>query len=294
MTTISRSTVRLNVSRYSTSSNIFWISLQLLPMFWIGCERSWTRPAAMRPNIACRSCFRTSSCSCTMLSAIELNESPSCFSSSWPVIVTRSSKRPSAMASVARRSAKMRVRNDRPHSQPTTIVPSSARADDQQSASAAIRRAAAKASDVGCSTTTIQCRSGIGAATRTISSPSSSWYCVERTDVSCSVATFCGERSLAARQGDQPLLVRVAVGHEPVALGEQRGPAVLADSDAVDHPPQLFEGELADDAPRSTFAERDRHAIVVVGRRVVVEVQRRHVDVFRRLGCLRAPTPSGR
>ena len=24
-------------------------------MFWIGCERSWTRPAAIRPNIAWRS-----------------------------------------------------------------------------------------------------------------------------------------------------------------------------------------------------------------------------------------------
>ena len=52
-----------------------------------------------------------------------LNASPSSRNSSLPVIETRSSMRPSAMARVTFVSAKMRVMNDRPQNQPSTTVP---------------------------------------------------------------------------------------------------------------------------------------------------------------------------
>ena len=69
----------------------------------------------MRPNIACRSFFRTSSVSSTSLSAMLLNASPSCLKLvACDVIVTRSSSRPSATACVPRMSAKIGWMNDRP------------------------------------------------------------------------------------------------------------------------------------------------------------------------------------
>ncbi len=68
----------------------------------------------MRPNIAWRSFFRTSSVSSTSLSAMLLKASPSCLNSSLDSIVTRSSRRPSPTAAVPRMSAKIGLTNARP------------------------------------------------------------------------------------------------------------------------------------------------------------------------------------
>ncbi len=47
----SRSMVRRNMSLDSGSTSSRSSSFVLLPRFWIGWDRSWTRPAAMRPNV---------------------------------------------------------------------------------------------------------------------------------------------------------------------------------------------------------------------------------------------------
>ena len=124
----SRSTVRLKFSRYSRSSNIFTISLQLLPMFWIGCERSCTRPMAMRPNIACRSFFRTSSCSSTSLSAMLLKASAELADLVGRCRPSRARRGlPSASARVPRVSARIGSMKLRPQKYPTAASPSARR-----------------------------------------------------------------------------------------------------------------------------------------------------------------------
>ena len=98
----SRSIVRRNMSRDSASMSSRSSSRVLLPMFWIGCDRSCTRPAATRPNIACRSWRFTSSCSWTSRSAIVLNASPSSPNSSPVRMSTRVSSWPAATSLRAR------------------------------------------------------------------------------------------------------------------------------------------------------------------------------------------------
>jgi hypothetical protein len=77
---VDRARERLAVLRDRRSTRT--MSLQLLPMFWTGCDRSCTRPAAMRPNIACRSFFRTSSVSSDELVGHAVERIASCLNSS--------------------------------------------------------------------------------------------------------------------------------------------------------------------------------------------------------------------
>ena len=49
-----------------------------------------------------------------------------------------------------------------------------------------------------------------------------------------------------ARLRDERFLVRVAVGDERAVGRDDQREAALADADAVDHPPHLFEAEFAD------------------------------------------------
>ncbi len=180
----SRSTVVRKLWRYSRSSNIFTISLQLLPMFWIGCDRSWTRPTAMRPKMAWRSFFLTSSWSSTSLSAMLLNASPSCPSSSVDETTTRSSRWPAASAFVPRVSARIGSMKLRPQKYPTASIANSAAAMEMNSW-VWRRIGMAKASAAGCSTMIVQPSAGRRAPTPSIW-PRSSAYCAE------AVASPCG------------------------------------------------------------------------------------------------------
>ena len=51
----------------------------------------------------------------------------------------------------------------------------------------------------------------------------------------------------ASRLRDARLLIGIAVRNEGAIAGDDHGETTVAEPDAVDHPPHLFEAELADE-----------------------------------------------
>ena len=223
----SRSIVRWKVSRDSASMSSRASSRALLPRFWIGCDRSWNSPAAIRPNIAWRSCRLTFSCSSTSRSAIVLKARPRSANSLPPRTCTRVSRSPAAMPCVARCSVKIGAMKRRPNTRPTATITMSA-APAAMYSDPCSRRAFAYASLVGCSTISVQPSGSILAATARSSISLSSMNCRQAgsgAPISGWLLILSAWATSAFLSGS-PCAIRVAVGRR-----DQREPA-LPDPDA--------------------------------------------------------------
>ena len=202
----------------------------------------------MRPNIACRSCRLTSSCSSTRRSAIVLKASPRSPSSSSRSDVDA---RVELAGGDGLRAALQRQDRldeaaaeevaDRDHDEQRD-----GDRDDELARAARWRWRRPRA--VGCSTITVQPSGGDagGDAELRCGRPR---RCIPATPARrrCGARAAANERMAAhvARLRDQRLLVGIAVRDQLAVRGDDQRVAVLADADAIDHPPHFFEAELA-------------------------------------------------
>ena len=85
-----------------------------------------------------------------------------------------------------------------------------------------------------------------------------------------------------ARLRDQRLLVGIAVGDQLAVGRDDQREAVLADADAVDHPPHFFEAELADQPAGRLVEPRQVDGEDAGRQQVVVDADRRHRDAVDR------------
>ena len=79
-----------------------------------------------------------------------------------------------------------------------------------------------------------------------------------------------------ARLRDERLLVGVAVRDQLAVGRDDQREAVLADADAVDHPPHLFEAELADEPAGRLVQAREVDGEQRGRQQVLVDADRRH------------------
>ena len=86
----------------------------------------------------------------------------------------------------------------------------------------------------------------------------------------------------ASRLRDERLLVRIAVGDERAVRRDDQREAVLADPDAVHHPPHLFEAELADQPACRLVEPRQVDGEDRCRQLIVVDADRRHRHAVRR------------
>ena len=205
----------------------------------------------MRPNIAWRSCLRTSSCSSTRRSAIELNASPSCWISSWP-----RERDALVHAPVGERPRDLRQREDaldeRSSPQPAEDDGAEQRERDGDEQLTLERVRDRERSAVGCSTMTVHF--GLShARPRPPGAPRRALLrnVLDRVDGG-DCRSGVGElllfdRGRRAAAGNQPLVVRIAMGEQPRLFVHQQRVALRPDPDAVDRAPQLFERDLGDD-----------------------------------------------
>ncbi len=295
----SRSIVRLNSSRYSASSCIFSdepaVVLDVLErmrqIVHEACGHAAEhRVALLLPDVLLQLAQ-------AVRHAVERVAEPARArrsTSTW----TRSSRRPSAMASVPRMSAVMGRMSERPQTRPASSMTSSARLMAAMRPRS-WRRAVANASRVGCSTSTIQSRSG----TRT---PTDEHPLAARA---CALAAPRGVPGAADRKADHDrvggeahavrhfrALLRVAVRQQVAARPDHDGVAGGAHADAADQPPQLLDAELADEPPGLPLGAAKGRGHERGGQQVVVDEHRRHARAVharrhRRGGSLTVGAP---
>ena len=165
---------------------------------------------------------------------------------------TRSSIRPSAIARVARVSAKMRLMNDRPHNQPRMTVPSSAR---PMAASSCTRSCDGDREcllgrlldDDG----PVQIRAR-RQPRRAFAPPLVSIWSATSWVRFCSTGREFrpASRRRSAPEAMRRFLSGSPCAMQPLVLGQQQRVALLPDLDPVDRAPQLFERNLADEPAR--------------------------------------------
>ena len=118
------------------------------------------------------------------------------------------------------------------------------------------------------------------AATPSWRRPSSSMYSPDTGAASLLRAASGDERVVAhvARLRDERLLVGIAVRDQLAVGRDDQREAVLADADLIDHPPHLFEAELADEPAGRLVQARQVDGEDDGRQQVLVDADRRHRD----------------
>ena len=149
------------------------------------------------------------------------------------------------------------------------------------------RRATANASRVGCSTITIQSRSGIRTPTASMRSPAVPGRLPATTGVAGACLAQRGHHGIRGQAGaarHPRALVRVAVGQQLAARADDHRVAGRPDADAVRQAPEFLDAELADEPagvlPAAAERRRDEHG----RQQIVVDEHRRHADAADRRG----------